>query len=62
MKAVKDRPIPDSRAKRGLLAIEGMEVTFGKGATQKEEEAALEHINELIRWWNLPWIEWRGQK
>ena len=52
-----DRPIPNDAARRGLLHVETMDVGFS-GGTDRDQEEALNHINELIAFWNLKYIDW----
>ena len=52
-----DRPIPNQRAKRGLLCVESVEVTFSGGSDRNQEEA-LDHISELIAFWNMKYLDW----
>lgn len=46
------RPRPTRRATLGLSKITGLDVHFAKCA-ESNEEAALDHLNELIAWWGL---------
>ena len=52
------RPMPSEPARRGLLHVNTMEVTFD-GASDRDQEEALNHINELIEFWNLKYLEWK---
>ena len=52
------RPIPNESARRGLLHVDTMEVKFN-GANDRDQEEALNHINELIDFWNLKYREWK---
>ena len=49
--------MPNDAAKRGLVHVESMEVFFN-GASDRDQEEALNHINELIGFWNLRYREW----
>ena len=53
-----DRPMPNEAAKRGLLHVDTMEVSFN-GASDRDQEEALNHINELIDFWNLKYKAWK---
>ena len=52
-----DRPMPSDAAKRGLLHVDTVEVFFG-GGNDRDQEEALNHISELIEFWNLRYREW----
>jgi len=52
---VKHRPRPNRDAQVGLWDIENIEVHFKGDVSEAEQDAALEHLSELIDWWNLPW-------
>ena len=49
--------MPNEGAKRGLLHVDTVEVFFG-GASDRDQEEALNHISELIEFWNLRYREW----
>jgi hypothetical protein len=52
-----DRPIPDETAKRGLQHVQAVTVEFS-GGTERQQDAALEHLDELIEFWNLKSVQW----
>lgn len=52
-----DRPLPSELAKRGLKHVDHVDVEFA-GGTELEQQAALDHLSELIAWWNLNYIDW----
>lgn len=52
------RPMPTQVQKAGLLKVQSVEVTFS-GGTKTQQKAALNHINELIEFWNLRYREWK---
>lgn len=51
------RPFPSEAAQRGLSKITGLDVHFDKCA-ESSEDAALEHLDDLIAWWRLPSLKW----
>ena len=53
-----DRPIPTESQKPGLLKVESVEVTFS-GGSKRQQKAALDHINELIAFWNMRYLDWK---
>ncbi len=53
-----DRPMPTEAQKPGLLKVQSVEVTFS-GGSKRQQNAALDHINDLIAFWNLRYREWK---
>ncbi len=52
--------MPNDEAKRGLLKVKFIEAGFDKGATKSEEIAALDHLTDLITFWNLRYRVWKS--
>ncbi len=53
------RPMPNEAAKRGLLKVKFLEAEFSDGVTKKEQQAALDHLTDLITFWNLRYRVWK---
>lgn len=53
------RPFPDKNAQKGLKNIKHIEVDFEAGTGARAENAALDHLDELIAWWRLENRAWR---
>ena len=56
------QPLPSEAAKRALYKVTNVQVDFKRGARKADQIAALQYLDELVEWWNMPSREWKPRK